>query len=52
MQVDGPKGSLAVPFTASRAGSFPIAGTLAFSICADDRCLIEKAHLSVVAEVR
>jgi hypothetical protein len=51
MQVDGKHATLLVPFTASRAGSFPIGGTLSFSTCTPERCLVDKAHIAVVVDV-
>lgn len=38
--------TFALPFTPPAAGEGVLAGTLAFSVCTADRCLIEKARLS------
>jgi hypothetical protein len=37
---------LELPLTAAGAGAAPVSGTLAFSVCSADRCLIEKVPLS------
>ncbi|MGC4000063.1 MAG: hypothetical protein QM767_22550 [Anaeromyxobacter sp.] len=44
--------TVALPFTAPPAGAARLAGTLAFSVCNDDRCLIEKVALAADAPVR
>ncbi len=41
-----------IPFTAPRAGEARLAGTLAFSVCTADRCLIEKVTLSSAVSAR
>ncbi|HVU00839.1 MAG TPA: hypothetical protein VHE30_03775 [Polyangiaceae bacterium] len=51
MQVDGKHATLLVPFTASRAGTYSVAGTLSFSTCTADRCLVDKARVSVQVDV-
>jgi hypothetical protein len=52
MQVDGKHASMVVPFTPGRAGTFSVGGTLSFSICTADRCLVDKARISVPVDVR
>jgi hypothetical protein len=52
MRVDGKRASMPIPFSAASAGSFTIAGTLSFSTCTEDKCLIDKAHLAVMVDVR
>jgi hypothetical protein len=37
-----------LPFTAPQSGEARLAGTVAFSVCNPDRCLIEKVPLSVL----
>jgi hypothetical protein len=37
-----------LPFTTPRIGEARLTGTVAFSVCNPDRCLIEKVRLSVV----
>lgn len=46
------EGAFAVEFTASRAGTYPVGGTLSLSVCNDKTCLMEKVALdgSVVVE--
>lgn len=41
-----------LPFTPRGAGEVRIDGTLAFSVCNAEKCLIEKAPLSVLARAR
>jgi hypothetical protein len=52
MQVDGKHASMSVPFTASHAGSYLVGGVLSFSTCTAERCLVDKARLSVLVDVR
>jgi hypothetical protein len=52
MRVNGTRATLSVPFSADSAGQFVISGTFAFSTCSADRCLIDKAKLSVPIDVR
>lgn len=51
MQVAGARASMAIPFVAGAQGRGTIAGTLAFSVCTADRCLVEKRRLSVTVDV-
>jgi hypothetical protein len=37
---------LVVPYFVARPGSYTVGGTIRFSVCDDDRCLIEKVELS------
>jgi serine/threonine-protein kinase len=46
------KGSVAVPFIPESAGSKILAGTFAFSVCSEERCLVEKRDLSLKIEVQ
>jgi hypothetical protein len=41
--------AFALPFTAPAAGEAVLAGTLAFSVCTAERCLIEKVRLAAAA---
>jgi hypothetical protein len=43
--------TFALPFTLPAAGDAVLAGTLSFSVCTADRCLIEKARLSAPVPV-
>jgi hypothetical protein len=52
MRVDGKHASMPIAFVAADAGSHSVGGTLSFSTCTEDKCLVDKAHLSVVVEVR
>lgn len=40
-----------IPFVAAAAGSEKVAGTLSFSVCNEDRCLIEKVPVEVPVQV-
>jgi hypothetical protein len=52
MRVEGKRASMPIPFVPTSAGSHTIGGTLSFSTCTEDKCLVDKAHLSVVVDVR
>ena len=41
-----------VPFTASSPGDHRVGGVLAFSVCSEEKCLIEKAPLDVHVAIR
>jgi hypothetical protein len=41
-----------VPFVAGAAGEARLGGTLAFSVCDDERCLIEKVAVSLPVAIR
>jgi hypothetical protein len=41
-----------VPFTATSPGDHRVGGILAFSVCSEEKCLIEKAPLEVQVSVR
>jgi hypothetical protein len=45
------RATLDVPFTPKRAGKLTLNGELSFSVCTDDKCLIEKQALSVPVQV-
>jgi hypothetical protein len=47
MSVSEKSASMAVPFTPSQKGRTTVSGTLSFSVCTADKCLIEKRKLSV-----
>lgn len=42
---------LVVPVTPSRAGRANVSGTFAFSVCTDEKCLIEKRPLQLAFDV-
>jgi len=52
MRVDGKHATMPIPFVATTAGSHTVGGTLSFSTCTEDKCLVDKARLSVVVEIR
>lgn len=52
MMIDGDRGVLSIPFSATTTGTVRISGTLAFSVCNDDRCLLEKRWLVVDVPVQ
>ena len=52
MQVTPQRGVLKIPVQAQAAGKAIVSGTLQFSVCNDERCLIEKKDLSLALEVK
>jgi hypothetical protein len=46
------KATIKVPFTPTRAGKGKLAGKLAFSVCSDSNCLMDKVELSVDVDVK
>ncbi|MCA9628255.1 MAG: hypothetical protein KC766_11340 [Myxococcales bacterium] len=51
MSVTEKRSTMAIPFTPTEKGAKTISGTLAFSVCNADRCLIEKQKLSITVNV-
>ncbi|HNS95575.1 MAG TPA: hypothetical protein PKL73_01400 [Polyangiaceae bacterium] len=51
MQVTPKRSTLSVPFVPAQAGPATVSGTLHFSVCTEERCLIEQAKLSVTVNV-
>ena len=49
---DACKVDFEVPLTAGAAGTNTVAGTLAFSVCSADKCLIEKVPLTLALDVK
>lgn len=45
--VEKTKASVEVPFTAKQSGEHRLSGRLSFSVCTEERCLIEKRDLSL-----
>lgn len=52
MKVTAKKGVLAIPVQAEAAGTSTINGKLLFSVCTDERCLVEKQDLSLALVVK
>jgi hypothetical protein len=52
MQVTPAEGVLAVPVVAGPAGQATIKGNLAFSVCTEERCLVEKRELALDVDIR
>lgn len=52
MQVQPERGVLRVPVHAERPGPATITGTLSFSVCTEERCLVEKRELSLNLDAR
>jgi hypothetical protein len=52
MQVTPAEGVLAVPIVAGPAGQATIKGNLAFSVCTEERCLVEKRELALDVDIR
>ena len=46
------KGSLKVPFVATRSGKAKVSGVLSISMCSDKNCLIEKLDLDLDVDVK
>jgi hypothetical protein len=51
MKVTPARSVLAIPVNAQSAGKQTITGTLSFSVCTDERCMVEKRDLSVALDV-
>lgn len=47
MQVTPERGVLRIPLQASVAGPVKVSGTLSFSVCTEERCLVEKRPLAL-----
>ncbi|MET0412341.1 MAG: hypothetical protein ABW217_13650 [Polyangiaceae bacterium] len=52
MQVTPAQGVLPVPVVAGPAGQATVKGKLAFSVCTEERCLIEKRELALDLDIR
>lgn len=52
MQVTPAQGVMPVPVVAGPAGQATVKGKLAFSVCTEERCLIEKRELALDVEIR
>jgi len=52
MQVSAERSVLRIPVVAQSPGKATVSGTLQFSVCNDERCLIEKRELSLDLEVK
>jgi hypothetical protein len=52
MEVTPSRSVLKVPIQAQSAGKATVSGTLQFSVCNDERCLVEKKELSLNLEVK
>jgi len=52
VQLEKARATMTVPFTVQTAGKHTLAGQFSFSVCTDDKCLIEKRDLSLVLEAK
>jgi hypothetical protein len=52
MQVTAERGVLRIPVQAQAAGPVTVSGTLSFSVCTEERCLVEKRDLALNLEVK
>jgi hypothetical protein len=52
MQVTAQRSVLRIPVVAQSPGKPTVSGTLQFSVCNDERCLVEKRELSLNLEVK
>ncbi len=46
------RAKMTVPFSAAKAGKSVLAGQFSFSVCTDDKCLIEKRDLSLSIDAK
>jgi hypothetical protein len=51
MKVTPERSVLAIPVNAQSAGKPTVSGTLSFSVCTEERCMVEKRDLSVALDV-
>jgi hypothetical protein len=52
MQVTAERSVLRIPLQAANAGLAKVSGTLSFSVCTEERCLVEKRDLTLDLEVK
>lgn len=52
MQVTPERGVLRIPVQAKSSGAATVSGTLSFSVCTEERCLVEKRELSLALNVK
>jgi hypothetical protein len=52
MDVKPDRSVLRVPVQAKQPGPATVSGTLSFSVCTEERCLVEKRDLSLALEVK
>ncbi len=52
MQITPERGVLRIPVQAQHAGPVTVSGTLSFSVCTEERCLVEKRDLALNLEVK
>jgi hypothetical protein len=51
IKLEGKRATMAISFTPLEAGKKKLAGQFAFSVCTDDKCLIEKRNLALEIQV-
>lgn len=52
VKLEHTKATVPVAFTPESAGKHTVAGTLSFSVCTDDKCMIEKRDLALDIEAK
>jgi hypothetical protein len=52
MQVSAARGVLRIPVQAKAAGAAAVSGTLSFSVCTEERCMVEKRDLTLNLDVK
>ena len=52
VKLEPTKATVPVAFTPESAGKHTVAGTLSFSVCTDDKCMIEKRDLALDIEAK
>jgi hypothetical protein len=51
VKLEPARATLPIPFTAE-AGKHTVSGQLSFSVCTDDKCVIEKRELALEIEAK
>lgn len=52
VKLEKARATMRVPFTAQSAGRHSLSGQFSFSVCTDDKCLIEKRELSLLVDAK
>ena len=52
VRVEGKRATMTVPLTPQSAGQAQVAGQFSFSVCNDERCLLERRDLRLVLKVK
>ena len=52
VKLETARATMSVPFTVKDAGKHTLAGQFSFSVCTEDKCLMEKRDLALVLEAK